>query len=110
VVNLIDNAVRYAKSYVAVTVVRSGEWGELTVADDGPGIDEADRERAFDRFARLDDARSRCDDDAGGAGLGLAIVRATAQAYGGTAHLEASPSSESGLRAVVRLPTAPFPP
>jgi signal transduction histidine kinase len=109
-VNLIDNAVRYAKSSVAVSVIRSGDWGELTVTDDGPGIDEADRERAFDRFARLDDARSRCGDDGGGAGLGLAIVRATAQAHGGTAHLEANPATESGLRAVVRLPTAPFPP
>jgi signal transduction histidine kinase len=108
-VNLVDNAVRYAKSSVAVSVIQSGEWGELTVSDDGPGIDEADRERAFDRFARLDDARSRCGDDAGGAGLGLAIVRATAQAHGGTAHLEANPAPESGLRAVVRLPTAPFP-
>ena len=105
-VNLIDNAVRYAKSSVtvSVSVSRSGEWRELTVTDDGPGIDEADRERAFDRFARLDDARSRCGDDAGGAGLGLAIVRATAQAHGGTAHLEASPAPDSGLRAVVRLP------
>ena len=105
-VNLIDNAVRYAKSSVAVSVLRSGEWGELIVTDDGPGISAADRERAFDRFARLDDARSRCGDDAGGAGLGLAIVRATVQAYGGTARLEASPVTESGLRAVVRLPIA----
>jgi signal transduction histidine kinase len=110
-VNLIDNAVRYAKSSVAVSVIRSGQWGELTVTDDGPGIDVADRERAFDRFARLDDARSRCgDDDVGGAGLGLAIVRATAQAYGGTARLDAAPAPASGLRAVVRLPAAPFPP
>ena len=109
-VNLIDNAVRYAKSSVAVSVTRSGEWCELTVTDDGAGIDEADRERAFDRFARLDDARSRCGDDVGGAGLGLAIVRATAQADGGTAHLEGAPAPESGLRAVVRLPAAPFPP
>ena len=109
-VNLIDNAVRYAKSSVAVSVIRSGAWCELTVTDDGAGIDEADRERAFDRFARLDDARSRCGDDVGGAGLGLAIVRATAQADGGTAHLEGAPGPESGLRAVVRLPVAPFPP
>ena len=109
-VNLIDNAVRYAKSSVAVSVTRSGAWCELTVTDDGAGIDEGDRERAFDRFARLDDARSRCGDDVGGAGLGLAIVRATAQAHGGTAHLEGARALESGLRAVVRLPAAPFPP
>ena len=53
------------------------------MTDDGPGIPDADLERAFDRFARLDDARSRDGDEGGGAGLGLAIVRATAQAYGG---------------------------
>jgi signal transduction histidine kinase len=112
-VNLVDNAVRYAKSAVLVSVGRAGAWAELTVTDDGPGIPAADRERAFGRFARLDDARSRDGDEAGGAGLGLAIVRATAQAYGGTAALgPASPTgsggsgSASGLRAVVRLPLA----
>jgi signal transduction histidine kinase len=104
-VNLIDNAVRYAKSSVTVSVGQSGSWVELAVTDDGPGIPEADRERAFDRFARLDDARTRCDDDdGGGAGLGLAIVRATAQSHGGTARLESAPDASSGLRAVVRLP------
>jgi signal transduction histidine kinase len=104
-VNLIDNAIRYAKSSVTVSVGQSGSWVELAVTDDGPGIPEADRERAFDRFARLDDARSRCaDDDGGGAGLGLAIVRATAQSHAGTAHLESAPDASSGLRAVVRLP------
>ena len=103
-VNLIDNAIRYAKSSVTVSVRQSGPWVELAVTDDGPGIPEPDRERAFDRFARLDDARTRCDDDAGGAGLGLAIVRATAQSHAGTAHLESAPDHASGLRAVVRLP------
>jgi signal transduction histidine kinase len=107
-VNLIDNAIRYAKSSVTVSVSQSGTWVELAVTDDGPGIPEPDRERAFDRFARLDDARTRCDDDAGGAGLGLAIVRATAQSHAGTAHLEPAPGHASGLRAVVRLPAAPF--
>jgi signal transduction histidine kinase len=109
-VNLIDNAIRYAKSSVTVSVSQSGSWVELAVTDDGPGIPEADRERAFDRFARLDDARTRCDDDAGGAGLGLAIVRATAQSHAGTAHLESAPDGASGLRAVVRLPAATFAP
>ena len=106
-VNLIDNAVRYAKSSVAVGVTRSGSWAELTVTDDGPGIDAADLERAFDRFARLDNDRARCPGDEGGAGLGLAIVRATAQAHGGTAYLEPAPPPDPGLRAVVRLPVAP---
>ena len=105
-VNLIDNAVRYAKSEVTVGVRRRGDWAELTVADDGPGIPEPDRERVFDRFVRLDDARSRYGDEAGGAGLGLAIVRATAEAYGGTARLDTNPGSSSGLVATVRLPAA----
>ena len=110
IVNLVDNAVRYAKSSVVISVTRDGSWAELAVCDDGPGIPAADRDRAFDRFARLDDARSRDGDEAGGAGLGLAIVRATAQAYGGTAALEPAtpagdlPGSGTGLRAVVRLP------
>lgn len=115
-VNLVDNAVRYAKSSVVVAVRGDGAWAELSVTDDGPGIPAANRERAFGRFARLDDARSREGDEAGGAGLGLAIVRATARAHGGTAFLEAAspanpPSGDisgagPGLRAVVRLPAA----
>jgi signal transduction histidine kinase len=110
-VNLVDNAVRYAKSQVTVAVGREGNWVVLAVADDGPGIPAADRERAFDRFARLDTARSRDGAEDGGAGLGLAIVRATAAAYGGTARLEpAVPGGEPpGLRAVVRLPAATSP-
>jgi signal transduction histidine kinase len=100
-VNLIDNAVRYAASRVTVTVAAAGGRALLAVTDDGPGIPGADLERAFDRFARLDSARSRDADDGAGAGLGLAIVRATAQAHGGTAHLEPVPG---GLRAVVSLP------
>jgi signal transduction histidine kinase len=110
-VNLIDNAVRYAKSQVTVTVAREQAWGVLAVADDGPGIPADRLDRAFDRFARLDDARSRDGDESGGAGLGLAIVRATAQAYGGMAHLEAAvPAADPpGLRAVVRLPAAGTP-
>ena len=71
------------------------------MSDDGPGIPAADRERAFDRFVRLDDARSRDEAETGGAGLGLAIVRAIARTHGGSAHLE---GAAPGLRAVVRLP------
>jgi signal transduction histidine kinase len=102
--NLIDNALRYAKSGVEVAARREAGEAVLTVSDDGPGIPPADRERAFDRFVRLDDARSRDEAETGGAGLGLAIVRAIARTHGGSAYLEgASP----GLRAVVRLPAAP---
>jgi signal transduction histidine kinase len=106
-VNLVDNAVRYAQSSVVVSVRGDGPWAELTVTDDGPGVPAADRERVFGRFARLDDARSRDGEEAYGAGLGLAIVRATAQAHGGTARLQPAPAPAAGLRAVVRLPLSP---
>jgi signal transduction histidine kinase len=102
-VNLIDNAVRYAGSRVTVTVAAAAGRAMLTITDDGPGIPGADLERAFGRFARLDSARSRDEDDCAGAGLGLAIVRATAQAHGGSAHLEPAPAP-GGLRAIVSLP------
>jgi len=100
-VNLVENAVRYAKSRVEVAVVEDNGDARLTVTDDGAGIEPQDRERVFDRFVRLDDARSRDEDDGGGAGLGLAIVRATAQAHGGRVTLE---DACPGVRAVVRLP------
>jgi len=101
-VNLLDNAVRYAKAEVSVSVRAEEGWAVLSVADDGPGIRAEDAERAFGRFSRLDDARSRDGEEGvSGSGLGLAIVRATAEAHGGSVTLEdASP----GLRAVVRLP------
>ncbi len=102
--NLIENALRYAKSGVEVRVAHDGEDARLTVTDDGPGIAPQDRERAFDRFVRLDAARSREDDETGGAGLGLAIVRATAEAHGGSAALE---DAAPGTRAVIRLPLRP---
>ena len=96
-VNLIDNAVRYAKSSVTVAVRREDGGGPSSRSPTtGLASPTADLERAFDRFARLDDARSRDGDEAGGAGLGLAIVRATAQAYGGTAHLEGRPGAAAG--------------
>jgi signal transduction histidine kinase len=96
--NLMDNAVRHTFSKVEVALTADGV---LTVADDGPGIPEQDRERVFNRFTRLDSGRSR---DEGGAGLGLAIVRETVLAHGGTVALE---DAAPGLRAVVRLPVSP---
>ncbi|UZJ33867.1 sensor histidine kinase [Streptomyces endophytica] len=79
--NLLDNAQRHAAGEVRVAVVREGEWAVLRVEDDGSGVPEADRERIFERFVRLDDARAR---DDGGAGLGLAIARDVAVRHGGT--------------------------
>ncbi|WP_030442585.1 sensor histidine kinase [Actinoplanes subtropicus] len=98
VANLLDNADRHARSQVAVEVADEDGYARVTVRDDGPGIPPADRERVFDRFTRLDDARAR---DAGGTGLGLAIVRELVRRHHGTVTLgDASP----GLRVDIRLP------
>ena len=98
--NLVENAVRHAASDVRVTVT-DGQQVELLVDDDGPGIPAAERERVFDRFHRVDSPRSR---EAGGAGLGLAIVRELVTTMGGT--VAAEPSPLGGSRFLVRLPRA----
>ncbi|MEU8788768.1 HAMP domain-containing sensor histidine kinase [Streptomyces sp. NPDC048643] len=101
--NLLDNARRHARERVEVRVRADGAWAELTVADDGDGVPAGQRERVFERFVRLDDARSR---DDGGAGLGLAIARDVAVRHGGTLTLGEAPSG--GALFVLRLPrTAP---
>lgn len=82
--NLLDNAARHARSAVHATVRPEAGAVVLTVADDGPGVPAADRERIFDRFVRLDEARTRAD---GGTGLGLTIVRELVTALGGTVHV-----------------------
>jgi signal transduction histidine kinase len=97
--NLVDNAVRHASSTVALEVRPEGGHAVLTVADDGPGIPADERERVFERFARLDDARDR---DAGGTGLGLAIVRELLRRSDGSISLQDNPSG-AGLVAVVHL-------
>jgi signal transduction histidine kinase len=100
--NLLDNAVRHARERVAVAVRREGSRVLLTVDDDGAGIPPEERERVFDRFVRLDEARAR---DDGGSGLGLAIVREISRAHGGEATVTGSPLG--GARFVVDLPAAP---
>ncbi|MFF3671918.1 sensor histidine kinase [Microtetraspora malaysiensis] len=101
VANLLDNAQRHGKHVLQVEVREDGGHAELVVADDGCGIPPAERAWIFERFARLDTARSRSH---GGAGLGLAIVRDIAEAHGGTVTVEESASG--GARFVVRLPLA----
>ena len=100
--NLIANARQHARGQVAVEVTVAGGLAELHVDDDGPGIAPADRQRVFERFARLDEGRARED---GGAGLGLAIVAAAARAHGGDAF--AAPSPLGGARVGFRIPVAP---
>ena len=97
--NLADNAARHAASTVRLSVTTKDARALVTVEDDGDGIAPAERERVFERFVRLDEARGR---DAGGTGLGLAIVRELVTAHGGTVAIDASPLG--GARVVVALP------
>lgn len=102
--NLMENARRHAATAIQVRVTIDGQDVVLEVADDGPGIPADDRERVFDRFTRLDDARTRQD---GGTGLGLAIARSIATTHGGTLTAQAPIGSQGGARLVLRLPKAP---
>jgi signal transduction histidine kinase len=97
--NLGDNAARAAGGQLAFSVAEDDGVVRLTVDDDGQGIPEADRERVFERFVRLDDARAR---DDGGSGLGLAIVAELVTAHGGAVAITSSPLG--GARVEVTLP------
>lgn len=96
-VNLLDNAVRHAEREVTVGVHVLPSSVGLSISDDGHGIPAGDRERVFDRFTRLDEARDR---DSGGSGLGLPITRELLRRAGGTIRLE---DAAPGVRAVVTL-------
>jgi signal transduction histidine kinase len=98
VANLLDNAVKFSPpdSAVVVTARTDAQGTCIAVADQGPGIPEADRGRATDRFFRGEDARSTP-----GSGLGLALVQAVAHLHGGSLKLE---DNQPGLRAVLDLP------
>jgi signal transduction histidine kinase len=100
--NLGDNAARHAAATVALSLAERDGEVVLQVDDDGPGIPPAARSQVFERFTRLDDARSR---DVGGSGLGLAIVAEIVRAHGGTVVAGDSPSG--GARLEVMLPAAP---
>src|SRR6185437_12584563 len=91
---------------VTIAVRPAASQVEVLVTDDGPGIAPADRERVFERFTRLDAARSRTD---GGSGLGLAIVRRLVQSSGGSVRLEDASGGPhpTGTRAVVTWPVEP---
>ncbi|MCS6711593.1 HAMP domain-containing protein [Brachybacterium sp. EF45031] len=107
VLQLAANAVRYSPPGTTVTLgvhrrpadrTEHGEILEVHVDDEGPGVPEHERERIFDRFARGTGVT-----DTAGTGLGLPIVRAIAQAHGGSAHVTAAPGG--GARFVLRVPS-----
>lgn len=89
--NLVRNALRFAHHRVEVSVAQERDQYVIHVDDDGPGITDADRDRLFIPFARIDDSRSRLANDGGGTGLGLAIVQRIAQWHGGLASITNSP-------------------
>jgi signal transduction histidine kinase len=99
--NVTDNAARHAHSTVTITLAEHDHWAILTVADDGPGIPAEHRQRVFERFTRLDEARSAAD---GSTGLGLAIARDIVERHGGSIRVD--PDHPNGARFVVELPVA----
>lgn len=100
--NLVDNAVRHAKSQVDIHVGSRNDAAVLTVSDDGPGIAAAERGRVFERFVRLDEDRAR---SGGGTGLGLAIVAEIVAAHGGTVTIDDRPGG--GTTMIVAVPQHP---
>lgn len=102
--NLLENAINYSPegSTIVMGAHRSGDRIRLTVADEGPGIPEADLPRVFERFYRVDKARSRGERDPGGTGLGLAIVKHLVELHGG--RVTAANRPEGGAMFTVDLP------
>ncbi len=99
--NLLDNAGRHAAGRVEVQLRRQRDIAELVVTDDGAGVPVDQRARVLERFTRLDEARTR---DAGGAGLGLAIVADVAAAHGGSVEIL---GNGPGARVVFRVLAEP---
>ena len=100
-INLLDNATRFAENRIQVSLHTDDDSAVLEVSDDGPGIPIADGERIFERFSRLDNARSRHE---GGTGLGLAIAKEIVLAHGGEIGLL---EGKKGAHFVIRLPLHP---
>ncbi|MHA7247771.1 sensor histidine kinase [Arthrobacter tecti] len=99
--NLVDNAAQHARSQVHLRLSTSESVAVLAVEDDGPGVPVEDRERAFERFARLDESRTR---NSGGSGLGLSIVQEIVSAHHGTVQI--SNSLLGGVCIEVRIPSS----
>lgn len=106
--NLIDNAIKYGRPGGSVRIegreIPGSDLIEMAVADDGPGIPTEAAERVFERFYRVDTARSR---EQGGTGLGLSIVKHIIQAHGGEVRLETAPAKGAAFR--FTLPAVPPP-
>jgi signal transduction histidine kinase len=100
--NLVANAERHAAGTVFLACHEQNGHSELVVADDGPGVAPEFRRLVFERFFRLDDARSR---DAGGSGLGLALVKQIVTRHGGS--VEIGTSAAGGAQVTVELPRSP---
>jgi signal transduction histidine kinase len=103
VINLVDNAIKYSPEggHVRIVVHDLPDGPTLEVIDTGPGISSEHRERIFDRFYRVDKARSR---ELGGTGLGLSIARWAVEAHGGHIELESEEGKGSTFR--ITLPRA----
>ncbi len=104
--NVLENARDHAASTISVSLSETDATVSLEIADDGPGIAEADRDRVFERFVRVDADRARRTN--GGTGLGLAIARAIARRHGGDIAISAAPgisSAKPGTRVTITLPT-----
>jgi signal transduction histidine kinase len=113
ILNLVSNAIKYtpAPGRVTLALERLGDWARLTISDTGIGIPPADLPHVFDRFYRVDKARTRTE---GGAGLGLSIAQRIAQMHGG--RLEAASDGQAGHGTTFSLwlpldlkPVAPVP-
>jgi two-component system sensor histidine kinase SenX3 len=104
--NIIENAVKYSDDGASVRadISADGQWAEVTVTDDGPGISRQDLDRIFERFYRVDPARSRT---TGGTGLGLSIVRNVARSHGGSVRVDSVEGEGSTF--TVRLPLSNHP-
>lgn len=101
ILNLLDNAVKYTPEggEISLALEKQNGTAEIVVRDTGIGISEGDQQRVFDRFYRVDKARSRA---LGGAGLGLSIVRSIVEAHGGQIRIESTP--RRGSTFTVSLP------
>jgi signal transduction histidine kinase len=101
--NLVENAVEHAHSEIHLSLTTRDGWAQISVTDDGAGVPPADRDRLFERFIRLDPARTQTN-AGGGFGLGLAIASQVAQAHGGALTVHDRADKRAGASFIMRLP------